>query len=291
VLELLVVASIVLLLAGLLLPALERARDSARRVQCRNNLRQIGLALHAYQSTSCCYPPGWVLEQPVRASSRNGWGWLAMLLSTAGEQPTYNQINFSCHLADEANRTARLTVIEWFLCPAERATRHVVFYRRGQSAGLESLREQAESVPPGRPMLVVAAASYAGVFGTFDPDDCHRAADGTFGQNRGRRPEEFVDGLACTAVVGERSARRLPTTWTGMHQDEVEGPERVVGFMQDGPNRPGADEAEFSSRHHGGVHLLFADGSVRFISDRIDVEVYRALATVAGGELAGTGRH
>ncbi len=234
-----------------------------------------------------CYPPGWVLAEPVDASSRNGWGWLAMLLSTAGEQPTYNQINFSCHLADPSNQTVRLRVIEAFLCPMERAVGQVPFYSKGGATSGSSAFLSVNAKALGRPMLLTAGASYAGLFGSFDPDDCTLPADGTFGQNLSRRPSEFVDGLACTAVVGERSARRLGTTWTGMHQ--AEAAERVVGFMQKGPNRADSDEAEFSSRHDGGLHLLFADGSVRFIDDRIDAELYRRLATVAGSELAGTG--
>jgi prepilin-type processing-associated H-X9-DG protein len=138
-------------------------------------------------------------------------------------------------------------------------------------------------------MFEVAGASYAGVFGPEDPvgDPPDSIGPGAFFANSRARAADFLDGAGHTAVVGERSARRLATTWTGMHPDEEEGPERVIGFTEGSPNDPAADEASFSSRHSGGVHFLFGDGSVRFLRDHMDRAVYEAIGTRAGEESAG----
>ena len=99
-------------------------------------------------------------------------------------------------------------------------------------------------------LFEVAGASYAGVFGPEDPgvDPVDAIGPGAFFANSRARAADFVDGASQTLVVGERSARRLATTWTGMHQDEEEGAERVVGFTQHSPNDPSSDEAAFSSQ-------------------------------------------
>ena len=137
-------------------------------------------------------------------------------------------------------------------------------------------------------MFEVAGASYFGVYGTQDPDDQPgvRGA-GVFSLNSATRFADLVDGASQTLIVGERSARRLSGTWTGMHPHEEEGAERVVGHVVYAPNDPEADEAEFSSRHSGGLHFLFGDGSVRFLHDDIDRAVYQALATCGGQEPIG----
>jgi prepilin-type processing-associated H-X9-DG protein len=132
----------------------------------------------------------------------------------------------------------------------------------------------------------VAGASYVGVFGRHDPDDqVDSVGDGIFSLNSRSRLSDLVDGASQTLVVGERSARRLAGTWTGMHPLEEEGPERVTGFTDHTPNDPEADEAEFSSRHPNGVCFVFADGSVRNLSNEIDRTVYQALGTRCGREV------
>jgi len=290
VLELLVVVSIVTLLAAVLLPALERARESARRVTCSNNLHRIGLALHAYQSSVGCFPPGYVLEPSWHPGGQNGWGWLSMLLPMCGHQQVYNAINFSCHLAEPANSTVRLHAIELFLCPNERASRRIPFYLAADSPCVRSGSASSASKHGARhasndPFITVSGASYAGVFGNYEPDPQNRRpGNGPFRRNVTCSVRDVSDGLSNTLFVGERTSRRLATTWTGMHQCESEGPERVVGFAARGPSHPLADEAEFSSSHGAGAHFLFGDGSVRFIESNVDSELYRAMATIAGGE-------
>jgi prepilin-type N-terminal cleavage/methylation domain-containing protein len=289
VIELLVVLAVIAVLCTLVLPAVQQARESARRVQCTNNLHQIGVALQSYYASVNCYPSGWIIKTPVGTDSRNGWGWLAMVLPQFDERPLFNSINFCEQVGHRCNVTARLSTIESLMCPSDNVPPRIPFFRysalneseEGATKNGSTVRHEAGSV-----MFEVAGASYAGVFGCEDPpgDPADASGDGSFFANSRVRSGDIFDGLSYTLVVGERSVRRLATTWTGMHHDEEERFERVVGFTDHCPNDPAADEAEFSSRHHGGVHFLLGDGSVRFVSDHIDRSLYRALGTRAGHE-------
>jgi prepilin-type N-terminal cleavage/methylation domain-containing protein len=290
VLELLVVISVVAVLCAVVLPAVQHAREAARQIQCKNNLHQIGVALHAYQTATNCFPSGWIIETPVERDSKNGWGWLAMLLPEMEQGLLFNSINFNHHVGNLSNQTGRLTVVSSFLCPTDHVPAHVPFYDRS-SVGPALSTYPAPAATKNRSVILfeVAGASYAGVFGPEDPgvDRVDAIGLGVFFANSRARAADLVDGASQTLVVGERSARRLATTWTGMHQDEEEGAERVVGFTQRSPNDPSSDEAAFSSRHLGGVHFLLGDGSVRFLSEHLDSAVYEALSTRAGHELIG----
>lgn len=284
VIELLVVLAVVAVLCMLVLPAVQRAREAARQVQCRNQLHQIGLALHSYHAAEQCFPSGWILAKPVSESSENGWGWPAMLLPRLEQAELFHSINFAEHVRAESNQTCRLTVLDGFLCPSDHAPHVVPFFRRSGDDREDGGRSEAHT-NMGDVMFEVAGSSYVGVFGDHDPDDRPDVhGDGLFGLNSRVRFADIVDGTSHTLAVGERSATRLASTWTGMHPSEEEGPERVVGFAERSPNHPLADEAEFSSRHPVGVHFLFGDGSVRFIGDMVDEVIYRSLATRAGQE-------
>jgi prepilin-type N-terminal cleavage/methylation domain-containing protein/prepilin-type processing-associated H-X9-DG protein len=293
VIELLVCLAIIAALCVIVLPAVQQARESARQVQCKNNLHQIGVALNSYLATTRCFPPGWIVETPVRDDSQNGWGWLAMLLPEAEQGPLFNSINFQHHLQQPVNETARVTVIESFVCPSDHLPTRVPFYRKGTTGPSSTFATSlaSDSLPATNPsttsiMFDVAGASYVGVFGTEDPDDRPDVlGDGVFSLNSTRRFSDLLDGASQTLVVGERSARRLAATWTGMHPMEEEGPERVIGFADHTPNDPAADEAEFSSRHPGGAHFLFGDGSTHFLSDHMDRRIYRAFGTRGGQEI------
>jgi prepilin-type processing-associated H-X9-DG protein len=208
-----------------------------------------------------------------------------MLLPRLEQAALFNSVNFAAHVQADSNETCRLEVLDVFLCPSDHAPRVVPFFRRsgdGEDGGRAAGYADAGR---GGVLFEVAGASYVGVFGDHDPDDRPDVhGDGLFELNSRVRFADIVDGTSHTLAVGERSALRLASTWTGMHPGEEEGPERVVGFAQRGPNHPLADEAEFSSRHPAGVHFLFGDGSVRAVGDTVDEVIYRSLATRAGQE-------
>src|SRR5262245_9736670 len=92
VLELLIVLGIVGVVSALILPAIQQSREAARQVRCKNQLHQIGVALHAYHTKLNCFPSGWIIEVPIGQDSQNGWGWLSMLLPNLGQSQVFNSI-------------------------------------------------------------------------------------------------------------------------------------------------------------------------------------------------------
>ena len=122
-------------------------------------------------------------------------------------------------------------------------------------------------------------ANYIGVYGTSDPDQRGEIdGGGTFIARDAIRFRDLTNGLSQVAVVAERTARRLPSTWLGFHVHGEDAAGRVLGFAALGPNRVEADECEFDSRHPGCINMLFADGHVRSVADDIDATVYRQMA-------------
>ncbi len=130
--ELVVVIAIVAILIGLLLPAVQSAREASRRAQCSNNLKQIGLALHNYHSAHNCFPPGSTLNpdiSPTHFDATNGWSSLAMVLGMMDQTPLYNACNFDWGVISDplgpppicyqVNSTAFFTKVAAFLCPSD----------------------------------------------------------------------------------------------------------------------------------------------------------------------------
>src|SRR5262249_6665825 len=118
--ELLVVIAVIATLIGLLLPAVQSAREAARRAQCVNNLKQIGLALLNYEGTLQTFPPGYVSNFDAQGNDTGpGWGWAAMLLPQFEQTPLFNSINFNLAIEHPGNLTSRLPVVDNFLCPSD----------------------------------------------------------------------------------------------------------------------------------------------------------------------------
>src|SRR5262249_52762419 len=118
--ELLVVLAIIALLVGLLLPAVQRVREAANRVKCANNLKQIGLACHAYHDSRGSFPPGytaWPSSDPLATSP--GWGWAAYLLPFLEQSNLSQSIQFNLPIEHPANADTRLTRLPLFLCPSD----------------------------------------------------------------------------------------------------------------------------------------------------------------------------
>ena len=190
--ELLVVIAIIAVLIALLLPAVQQAREAARRTQCRNNMHQIGLALHNYHDTHGCFPPATIGRLVSGPPYGQGASWQLMLLPFLDEAALYNAHNMSVDSGSVQNRTVNLQVLNQFLCPSDNQTRSA-WYPGSAPSGYT-----------GSPALT----NYIGVAGDSTSWNngvlCRR--DGTTGVDyfpRGTRVRGIPDGTSNTMMAGE----------------------------------------------------------------------------------------
>jgi prepilin-type N-terminal cleavage/methylation domain-containing protein/prepilin-type processing-associated H-X9-DG protein len=316
--ELLVVIAIIGLLVALLLPAVQQAREAARRLQCKNHLKQIGLALHNYHDVHNTLPPGFIAQQEFfGASQRNQFGWGSLLLPGLDQAPLYAQLKSDRFIWDDdgdvpgvvdTNQDIGETRVAVFRCPSD--------------AGPDLFDRTCET----NPGPVQAASSYAAVEGIVSmvlpcwnstsssgapiqaayhpmPEPCQAPA-GAFFLNSRSRLDDVKDGTSQTMGVGEVSSRIRSqrciccpdspyggTSWAGVfgaYRSEMV----LATTVQEYFDETGDDwSLGFSSEHVQGAHFLFLDGSVRLISRSIDNEktapygVFQHLSTIRGGEV------
>ncbi|WP_298867108.1 DUF1559 domain-containing protein [uncultured Gimesia sp.] len=266
VLELLVTFVIIGTLMGLILPAISSAREVARQLQCKNQLKQIGLALHSYHDTNNCMPPGWQWE----ASKQSAYSWAVTLLPYLEQRAIYDQVNRNQILSHLLNQSARSTSIVNFLCPSDITDPTFMLFKENELAGSVTMS----------PLLELPTANYMGVFGTIEPDDEIPAplGDGAFLESRPVRFAELGRGLSNTIIVGERTMAKVPSTWLGVESSGEDAACRLVGMAMTTPNCNSCDECEFSSRHPGGANFLWADGRVSMLSENMNSSNYQQMA-------------
>jgi prepilin-type N-terminal cleavage/methylation domain-containing protein len=294
--ELLVVITVIAVLVALLLPAVQSAREAARRTQCANNLKQLGLALQNYHSVHGIFPPGYTTGfesgVPGGAETGPGWGWATQLLGYVDQGQLYNAINFNLPITHDSSATARQTVLATFLCPSSIGDGPFV-----PSVQFIFVNDQvfkfAAFVPLASGQYIASAGPFAGV-GIPAP------GDGVFFRNSAIGLRDLSDGSSQTLVVGERSRNIAGATWVGATPGTLVCPASSLAIRDcapasaavlgttgsgNGPLQVGA--ASFVSLHPGGSQFLLGDGSVRFLKTSIDPRTYAALATRSGGELIG----
>lgn len=287
--ELLVVISIIGVLVALLLPAVQAAREAARSAQCKNNMRQVGLALHNYHDTHLRLPPGWIGNAPEGVP---GWGWMVSILPQMEQGALHdNVIRRHLPISDPINQEAREHVLPLLLCASDPNPKKFQLGTGGEDHGHEHEDEEEEeeghrhSVDDGTPMFLVSRSNYVGVFGTNEVEDEPAQGNGTFYFLSSTRFSDVTDGLSNTLVVGERGARFGGSLWQGVVPTANEAMVRIVGVGDHSPNHRDHHFDDFSSYHPGGVHFVGGDGSVRRIDDSIDAIIYQALLTRGGGEV------
>jgi prepilin-type processing-associated H-X9-DG protein len=284
VLELLVTMAAAGLLIGLLLPAVQMTREAARRMQCQNNLRQLGLALHLHHDTFDKLPAGWMQINGTPAAS----GWVPELLPFLEQAPLQHNVQESWPsdaltasllansgtAATELSSNALLQTPQILICPSDYAESVFDLYEETGDHDGEESGSLSDNV-----LMRLPHSNYIAVSGASDPDELS-GPEGEGPMIRGRQLSfrDLTAGLSNVAVVGERTARKLPSTWLGFHMQGEDAPGRVVGFAFLGPNHRLADECEFDSRHSGCVQMVFADGHVQTVSDDIDPTIYRQFA-------------
>jgi len=283
------VIAIVGILVGLLLPAVQAARESARRVQCANNLKQLGLALVNYHDLHGRLPSGYVSSiSSSGAETGPGWGWAALSLPYLEETPLWTTLDFRQPIESPDN-AARKRLIPNLLCPSNDLS---------EPTWPAEVRDAAGN--PVRLICDVAFGAYVGMEGSTDVGP---GGDGLFFRNSHVRFRDITDGCTQTIAVGERAYRLGEATWVGavtgamMFPDDDEGEIAVPHLkpssamvlshagLGNGPNSPTSEINQFYSLHGGGANYVFADGHVAFLPETIDYQTYRALATRAGGEM------
>jgi len=281
--ELLVVIAIIGTLISLLLPAVQAAREAGRRTSCRNNMKQIGLALHNYHDVNNRFPSGWDANEP---EGEPGWGWASAILPFMDQQNLHDRVRFDLAIDDSANSFARLQSVEGFLCPSDPGDK-IFFIGEGDHSHGHHDHEHAdgdENIDAGDKLFEIARANYVGVFGTFEIEDAPDRGDGTFFFRSRVRFASLTDGTSNTIIVGERSSRLGGSIWHGVIHEASANMARIVGVTDHTPNHRDHHFDDFSSYHPAGANFLRGDGSVSLINDQIDLSVYKALATRQGGE-------
>jgi len=273
--ELLVVIAIIGVLVGLLLPAVQAAREAARRVQCMNNVRQIGLALTNYESANQRFPSGWV---DWRQTTKPGWSVSAAVLPYMEQSNVINRLDMNFPIDANVNKPFLQTVIPSFICPSDPAL--PVF-----DLGADSGQDEDGNIDLGPKLFPIARSNYVGVFGTLEIDDSPYRGDGVFFGNSFIRMRDMIDGVSNTIVFGERGSKLGGSLWHGYISDAAGAPARFLGSTDHTPNSSEGHFDDFSSYHTGGTHFILGDCATKYISNSIDLEVYQALATRAGGEI------
>ena len=292
--ELLVVIAIIAVLIALLLPAVQQAREAARRTQCKNNLKQIGLALHNYHDQFRTFPPGYIsvdaaTGQMTPLDGGSGAGWALLILPQIDQSALYNKFNLNLRIADPVNAPLIKIPLTAFLCPSDPAPTQTWMLTADGN--------------PSQVLAELATANYVAAFGSVSLDDCENpigtapvtaagqcVGNGAVFHNSRVKMRDFTDGTSHTVLVGERKTRAADdwwSTWAGMVAGGEEAGQRILGSMDHTPNHPAAHFDDFSSPHVGGTQFLMADGHVRFMSENIDAALYKALGTLQGGEIVG----
>ncbi|MCA9084111.1 MAG: DUF1559 domain-containing protein [Planctomycetaceae bacterium] len=287
ILELLVTICLIAILLGLILPSVHRARESARRLQCSNNMKQLALALHNFHDLSNQLPSGWQSKDQESA-----WGWASFLLPQLDQTPLSQEFRRRGDFFDSiVNRTypAPLAVM---ICPSDVGPSEFTLFPEtdddeadddapSNPGMLSMLRIEAEKPTSSRPVTAIPLprANYVGIFGISDPDESGESSgEGTFLGNHPLKWRDLTRGLSNVAIIGERTAKRLPVTWVGVDLRGEDAVARLTAFAFREPNGATTDECEMDSRHTSGINLLFADGHVRFVENSIDSAVYRNMA-------------
>ncbi len=299
--ELLVVIAIIAVLLGLLLPAVQKVREAASRMQCANNLKQIALAMHNYHDTRKAFPPAYL---NTGAYGNSGFmfthGWAAFLLPYLEQQTLSNLYSWKVPVYHPDNQPVVAHHLKVFQCPSTpEQDRYMTFgpfaFFKTQGAcgdytialGVDPVLVQLGLVSPAR--------DYRGAL-TNTPTP----ALGLNPTPVGKRLLDLTDGTSTTLLLAEDAGR--PKLWQGSQAgpdqaieggpwDHYKGPVILAGSTPDGKTAPGScalnctNDHEIYAFHTGGANAAFADGHVQFLTAGLSIRTLAALITRAGGEV------
>lgn len=309
--ELLVVIAIIAVLIALLLPAVQQARESARRTQCKNNMKQLGLALHNFHDSFKHFPAGaqaMVNKTPLVDSTMiSGTSWMVFILPYIDQAPLYNLYDFTIAFNTLPNPTnVGAMVIPGYYCPSgpppktyldpntNMTTNPSTHYYgvMGPAGGTTSPTVNTYNgtvynytvLSPGSN----GSFSTEGILGQYQ-DATGNVSTGYFGTFA-----TILDGSSNTFIVGELS-KTLPSGQPNQYRGWIRGQAAGSGATKNVTNSINStfyngsnnfNDLSFASNHTGGCHFLMADGSTHFISENIDMSLYKALASQKSSEPA-----
>jgi prepilin-type N-terminal cleavage/methylation domain-containing protein/prepilin-type processing-associated H-X9-DG protein len=289
--ELLVVIAIIAVLIGLLLPAVQAAREAARRIQCVNNLKQIGLALHNYHDAVGVFPMGYASRVKFvdgQTDTAPGWAWATMILPQMEQGPIFNAVNFVLPVEAPQNSTVIVSALSVYVCPSD--------VTKGPF-------QVTDSSTPGNPLATMTPASYAACVGNDLTDSAtglnnDGLGNGVMFRNSGISMAAITDGSNQTIMVGERAWANVNGVWAGVVTNGTirRGPlnrcpttgalfypaatlVQAHGHLLNTDTDEDGGLDDFSSLHPGGANFVFGDGSVRFIK-----AVLRDSGQTSGGD-------
>ena len=273
--ELLVVVAILGTLVAVVMPAVQAARESARRAECQNNLRQVGLAINLHADRAGAFPIGCIGCRPPLLSDQppivlRYISWNVQLLRYLEDDTLWRQFDFARPSYHTTNRPVAATVMHTFLCPST---------AEGELLSSQNVWKGA------------AFSDYGGVYGVEDASDSANLTDPTATQTLPAEslgvmlyeqpvaPQQVTDGLSHTATVAEVGLRRFSAETEWVNGNNVFAQEASTPI-----NGPVELINEIGSPHPGGASLVFCDAHVEFVAESIDQYVLNAMLTKAGGE-------
>lgn len=288
--ELLVAIAVISLLIALLLPAVQAAREAARRMLCKNNLKQLALALHTYHDAHGVFPLNY--GQGPYSDENTGTSWLQQILPFVDQANLYGKIQFGRPLSDPANSGVAQTTVPLFLCPSDAGNTGRMGFRSNVPGmwGVQNYK---------------ACAGSNWNWGLFSPamSASGRNANNPDGLDHGNglicrggdtppttsRLADVRDGTSHTFALGETVPERCRHTWWYWFNATTATCAIPLNYKKE-PDLQTQNEGDwwhnysFLSRHSGGANFALVDGSVRYVSDSISRDVYRALGTIDAAE-------
>jgi prepilin-type N-terminal cleavage/methylation domain-containing protein/prepilin-type processing-associated H-X9-DG protein len=299
--ELLVVIAIIAILIGLLVPAVQKAREAASRMQCANNLKQLALAMHNYQVRNGTFPPAYINTGRYKTSNFNfTHGWAAFLLSDIEQQSLANLYQWEFPQYAPENKLVVATQLPLFQCPSAPEQDRYMTTGPFKDFGTRGACGDYTITLGVHPMLVQ--------LGWVDRvGDCRGALNNTptstltlSATRRGTCINDIKDGTSNTLLLVEDAGR--PRLWQAGNEgpdnaleggpwDHFKGPVILQGSTSDGTAKPGPcalncnNDQEVYAFHTGGANAAFADGHVRFLITGISIRIMARLITRAGDEV------